>query len=648
MKKAIAIARVSSEKQAAEDKVSHEEQLTRIRQWAEGQGYQVVDEFREVLSGATELDPEHKELRPKFWRAWDSLKAGEIQAIIFWEPSRFCRDKTYSGLKAATYVVDSYRYGDGIRFVVNEPDRTNEFAPFILFAQTFGAAQELRTMGRRFEMGQKGALAKGQKGRGRDPFGYRGNPETKQFEVVASEAEIIKSIFTRYAAGESLRDLSFALSEADIGSPDAQRGHKAGVARWQSTTVSRILTRDYYASGIKNGTFMGDDYSQPLPPIIDAQLFERVQERLKNARHFPRRLHTRGLFQGLIRCGSCGRTYHRGSYGGKQSANYFCPGRSTQTQRMDGTPKCHSPSLKMVDADAALWRALLTALRDPKGLAKQFLDRVESEIITLQPGLGSYSDLQALQEKRNMAVKLLTRPGISPETVEETIIDLDGQIERCANRLNGKENEVRRLQGLRQQERSLRKIIDNDHRAILEVNTLMPVGPLTEKDVTPTSDIWHFPRRVIFETEGSPQQAQVVDVEDNLTDWLESQRLILIRVALDLEPPLDLSYLDNPVVAIAHDLSQRVTTADALLEHLSSKVTVLPDGRLELVADSLYVETELQSAVTRSSRRPLPDAMCRSLSCPAPGRSAGALRRRGARRRPETPPAPAGRPPERP
>lgn len=613
MKKAIAIARVSTDKQAAEDKVSHDEQLAHAREWAEREGYLIVDEFREVLSGATELDPDRRDLRPKFWRAWDDLKAGEIDAIVFWEPTRFCRDKKYSGLKAATYIVESWDYGDGIRFTIDEPDRGNPYAVFMVFATNFFSAQELAAINRRFQMGAKAALARGHKGRGRDPYGYKWDNEKKEFKVVPDEAEIIKSIFNRYDAGESLRDIAYALSEAGIGSPDAQRGHKAAAARWQPTTIGRIMARDYYASGVMTGTFMGEDYALPAPPIVDAQLFERVQERRKTARHFPRRLHTRGLFQGLICCGSCDRTYNRGSYGGKQAANYFCPGRLTQTQRLDGTPKCHSPNLKMVDTDAALWRALLTALKDPQGLVEQFLARVESEIATLQPGLEPYSDLETLREKRNAAVKYLTRPGMSVETVEETIADLDRQIERCENRLNGHEKELRRLMELRQQKRRLYNIIESDQRGILEVNTLMPVKLIAGDESI--SEIFHSPSNVLYPTEDGVQHAEVVDLDSDLTEWLKSDRLILVRLAHDVEPPLDLCFLDNPFVAIAFNLSQRVTTADALLEHLSAKVTVLPDGRLELVADSLYFETEPQSALSRSGPIRPRGGTCLSCSC---------------------------------
>lgn len=258
-----------------------------------------------------------------------------------------------------------------------------------------------------------------------------------------------------------------------------------------------------------------------------------------------------------------------------------------QTQRLDGTPKCHSPNQKMADTDAALWRELLAALREPNGLAEQFLDRVESEIVTLQPGLGSYSDLEALQEKRNMAVKLLTRPGISPETVEETIADLDGQIEQCESRLKGKEMQIRRLELLREQDKRLRSIIASDQNAIVEVLT------------------------VIMQQDGT---LNPVDLNNDLAGWLKSNRLVVVHSAQEVEPLAEYAGYDYIVFPIGdHSGRERlgredtfttyVTTADKLLDYLDVKVTVSVDGRLELDGNALYFETEIQSALSRSEAR---------------------------------------------
>ncbi len=569
MKKAIAIARVSSDRQAGEDKVSHDEQLRLIGGWAKREGYQIVDEFRETLSGATELDPDQKNLRPLFWQAWDALRARQVDSIIFWEPTRFCRDKTYSGLRATTYVVDSWQHGDGIRFVLNEPDRRSEYSVFMVFTTAFFAAQELKAIGRRFEMGQKAALAKGHKGRGRNPFGYRWSAEKKQFDIQPSEADLIRAIFKRYVGGEAVKAIAISLTESGVLSPDGQRKHKAGAARWQHSTVHRLLTREYYASGKMRGTFMGEEYSLPLAKIIDADLAQRVKDRLASSRHFPRRLGTRGLFQGIIRCAHCGRGYHRGNYGGKQAATYFCPGRLTETQRMEGTAKCPGPYLNMAKTDAALWRGLLVALRDPKALAEGFLAGVDSDLVALRAQLGDQTGLDALREKRAWAFGQLAYPGPSLEAIQGTIADLDKQIERAESRLRGKESEVARLEMLKAQQATLAHVIGNGQTAIMKVTA--------------------------HGSDGFP-----LDPEADLTDWLTSGRSVIALLANPVEPPTGFAPFDKSPSARSLRRSY-VTTGDRLLDYLGVKVTVSPDGQLELAGNSIYWQTD--SRETRSPGR---------------------------------------------
>ena len=560
MKKAIAIARVSSDQQASEDKVSHDEQLRSIREWAEREGYQIVDEYRETLSGATELDPDRKELRPLFWQAWDALRAGQVDAIIFWEPTRFCRDKQYSGLRAASYVLESRQHGDGIRFTIDEPNRDSPSGVLVLFVQSWGAAEELRGMVRRFHTGQQGALRQGHKGRGRNPFGYCWNTETKIFDEVEQEADLIRSIFQRYIGGEAVKAIAISLTESGVLSPDGQRKHKAGAARWQHSTVHRILTRSYYASGQMTGTFAGEDYSLPVPKIVDADLFKRVEERLESAQHFPRRLATRGLFQGLIRCASCGRGYHRGNYGGKQSATYFCPGRLTETQRMEGTAKCLGPYLNLPKTDAALWRGLLVALRDPKALAEGFLAGVDSDLVALRAQLGDQTGLEALREKRSWAFGQLANPGPSLEAIQGTITELDKQIARAESRLRGKEAEVARLQMLQAQQATLAHIIGNGQAAIMKVTA--------------------------HGSDGLP-----LDPEADLTDWLTSGRSVIVLLANPVETPTGFAPIDKSPTA--RSLRRyHVTTGDRLLDYLGIKATVSPDRQLELVGNAIYWQTD--------------------------------------------------------
>ena len=522
MKSATAIyARVSTDDQA--DKQTIQTQILACRAWCKAQGYAVSAEFTDAGVSGTVPFAE----RPAGQQLLADLEAGLFDRVILYCVDRLSRDNE-TGVPA--YNLLHRKTKGQVHFVVQTFDDTPEgklqFHLFLAIAE-----YERGVIARRTTQGQHRLLAQGIKSRGRNPLGYHWNPDAKKFEAKAGEAEIVRLVFQKYAAGESLRTIAVHLSDQGLASPDALRGHKAGAARWQPATIHRILMRDYYASGMMRGEFMGEPYSLAVPPIVDVELFQRVQVRLRESRHFPRRLSTQGLFQGIIRCGSCGRRYHRGSFGAKQASIYFCPGRLSQTQRVEGTPKCPSPNLKLVPTDTELWRALVLSIQNPQRLAHEFLDHLEAEISAAQVGLSVRTELEEWEEKRAAATKLLTRPGMSVKAVMDTITELDDRIDRCERQLQGKEDDLRQLKELEEQKDELEQAINGDQRVIMDIGARIAGDPVD------------------------------VDDDEALGRWLRTPRAIGVRVGKEAEG------------IAAFDLA----TADKLLDALDVAVTVIPN-----------------------------------------------------------------------
>lgn len=469
LKTAIAIARVSTDRQAREDKVSHDEQLRLIGVWAQENGYRVVQEVKEAISGTTDLDAEQKELRPLFWGAWDRLKAGDVDAIIFWEPSRFCRDAKQDGLKAAYWFVESRKYGDGIRLTEDEPDRESDQAAVSAFLKGYGAAQWYKGQRRAVMMGRKAHFARGEKAQGKDPFGYRWNKDERRYMAVLQEAKAVRLIYSLYGQGLSLSRLAEHLLADGIQSPGKARGYRQATDYWDVTTLRYILRNPMYHQGHLEVKYQGTVYTLPADPIVGADIAEAATAALKERRRFRRRPGSQGLFQGRIKCGHCGRTYIRGSWTVKGHGHgnwYYCQGRMRSQTVAKGLPKCDDSPLLLSDkTDALLWEHIAALLVDGEQLqvgAETFLAGLDAEIAKLAPSIASIeTDISALEAERETRVEAWVKFKGNREKSEEAIAKLDRNIGEKRQYLTEHKEDEERLHQLERDADAIRASLES-------------------------------------------------------------------------------------------------------------------------------------------------------------------------------------------
>jgi len=128
------------------------------------------------------------------------------------------------------------------------------------------------------------------------PIGYK--LVEGKIQLDDSKANIVKHIFKEYASGASLLDIAKAMTTAGL--PNANNQPK-----WYHGTVSKILD---------NVKYQGDDF---YPPLIDKELFEKVQRRRderceKLGRNLQLNSASRqSVFSGILRCGECGDVYRK-------------------------------------------------------------------------------------------------------------------------------------------------------------------------------------------------------------------------------------------------------------------------------------------------------------------------------------------------
>lgn len=183
-------------------------------------------------------------------------------------------------------------------------------------------------------------------------------PKPKELIVDPEEAEVIRLLFGLYLKHKSFRQVTHRVNASDLKT-------RNGVA-WASTTIKRILQNPmYYGALTYNKRQAKGSTSKPRPveehividgvyePIISKEIFEQVQEIIKEQKQIPARAKsTNYLLTGLVKCGICqsnmygytmddsrrkpGRIYQYYRCNGHiQKGNHICPGNTIDLKYLD-------------------------------------------------------------------------------------------------------------------------------------------------------------------------------------------------------------------------------------------------------------------------------------------------------------------------
>lgn len=128
------------------------------------------------------------------------------------------------------------------------------------------------------------------------PLGYR--IENGKAVIVPDAAAIVKQVFHDYISGISTYRIAKELTKKGV----LNASHKPS---WNHGSIGKIL---------ENRKYLGDGF---YPPMIDNEIFERVQKRrMEKQVQLGRTIHlnsfaNRNALAGKLRCGKCGQPYRR-------------------------------------------------------------------------------------------------------------------------------------------------------------------------------------------------------------------------------------------------------------------------------------------------------------------------------------------------
>lgn len=372
LKRAAAYVRVSSEEQTEGWSLDGQEQ--QIREYAERNGYEIVQVYRDEVSGS-------KDKRPGFERMMLDAHAGLFTAIIVLHTSRLFRS-----------VILSRRYKDELRnklnievLFVNQPV-SDDPSGFLL--ETLNEAFDEYYLYQLRMWTSLGKQTRAQKGmwNGTLPFGYVTDEETGLPVRHPESAKGVVMAFEAYSTGR--------YTDTQIAELLNLEGYRTtgnwGERLFTKDTVNRLLQNAFYLGLVK---YKGETHPGQHEALISQELFDAAQEARARRRRRPKAYGTKKrvyVLAGLARCIECELTLRCGATQSKGEHRYY---RHTAHER---GYECSVPG-KMVRADGleAQWADIISAIQLPEGW-KQRIEELAGDADQRQQIL---REREAVQEK---------------------------------------------------------------------------------------------------------------------------------------------------------------------------------------------------------------------------------------------------------
>ena len=276
--------RVSTRNQMQVDYNSLETQREKLEAYCNSQeSYKVFKVYEDGgISGDT-ID------RPALKEMLFDIRSGKIDCVLAYKIDRLTRStRDYYTL---TGYFDEYE----VRFIsitqgIDTSSPTGRLLRNILvnFSQFEREMIADRTRDKMRQRAEKG-LWNG----GTPPYGY--NRENKKLVPEPEEAETVRFIFEFYAMDSSISRLREALHQKVL---YTRLGKK-----WYKTSLSHILHNPLYIGKIRS---RGDIFEGQHEPILDEELYYKVQTRLPERTHAKTRIDRIFLLKRLLKCGFCG------------------------------------------------------------------------------------------------------------------------------------------------------------------------------------------------------------------------------------------------------------------------------------------------------------------------------------------------------
>lgn len=298
--------RVSSAEQA-EEGYSLQEQETRLRAYAQAQGWTVNACYVDPGFSGAKLD------RPGIQAVIRDAQLHRIDRVVTYKLDRLSRSQ-----KDTIYLIEDVFKKNNVGYVsmTESFDTSTPLGMAMIGILSVFAQLEREQISERMMMGRIASAKEGNwRGGSGVPLGYRYIPKTPTEEgrlvVDEYEARIVREIFEQFLAGKTYHAI-YDYCREKYATETGRFGHGG------SSGIPMILRNRTYIGEIK---YCGEWYPGKHEPILPLELFNRVQaamveykESLDQHRRKPYKVDH--LLTGFLYCGECGARwcYHSCSY----------------------------------------------------------------------------------------------------------------------------------------------------------------------------------------------------------------------------------------------------------------------------------------------------------------------------------------------
>ena len=280
--KAVIYARYSSDNQREE---SIEGQLRECKDFAEKNGMTILATYIDrALSAKTDN-------RPEFQRMIKDSSKNLFDVIIVWKLDRFARNRYDSA------YYKSVLRKNGVKVISAKESISEGPEGIILESMLEGYAEYYSAeLAQKVTRGMTENALKCRYNGGTMPLGYMTDKD-KHLVINPDTAPIVMEIFTRYADGETVKEITDSLNSKGLKSTTGANFNKSSL---HSILKNRKYIGEYKYSDIviENG----------IPAIVSNELFEKVQSRMTTNQKAPAKAKApvEYLLTTKLFCGMCG------------------------------------------------------------------------------------------------------------------------------------------------------------------------------------------------------------------------------------------------------------------------------------------------------------------------------------------------------
>ena len=390
------------------------------------------------------------------------LLAHKFDILVVKDFSRFSRRNSRGLVELEDlrdYGIRIISIGDGIDFPNDDDWLKIQFQFLINEMPVTDTSKKVRAVVRRRQQDGKWICAA--------PYGYIIN-NRQQFEVVPTEAEIVRTIFRLYREGWGYKKIANHLTDEGIPTPrmsEKQRKEAEGLDYkreakpiWSIATVSGILQNDFYIGTMRagkytrqkiNGKDIPRDESEQIvienhhQAIISYREFATVKAQMesRSSAHYRGQKKYDNVYSGFLVCGDCGSPMFSMSRPELKDA-YRCG-----LYHRRGTKACTSHYIQVAKLDALLKSYIQKVTETSADMLEQLNSGLAQEDAVLQEADRSEDNLAQVLEDLQEELKATKRQRIRDITKHperEAMLEelYDEMEEDLAKRITGIQNQI--------------------------------------------------------------------------------------------------------------------------------------------------------------------------------------------------------------